>query len=96
MDTSGRHSFYVDVPHGYDYKWDGKNTPTCSEALTREYGIPIEFVVNSFAKISKGDAHRVTVDNEGDELLFLLRTGFEKLETQKLKNYEAAKAARKR
>lgn len=84
------HIFYIDVPNEYEYKYQpGDKYGT--DVLTREYGVPITFVCNHGAKISEGDVHAVTVNNVGEELFFLLKTGFKKVNTQVVLNYIQAK-----
>lgn len=68
------HELYIDVPNDFKYNWSlGKDVDA---VLTNMFNVPIEFVVNSLAKITKGDCYRVTLDSEDDVLFFLLKTGF--------------------
>lgn len=73
------HVFYVDVPYTYDYVWGRLRSGP--DVLTRDFGVKFEFICNSNAKISEGDVHRVTVKDYKDEVFFLLKTGFKKVNT---------------
>ena len=84
------HIFYIDVPNDYKYVYrDGDRYGP--DVLTREYGVPIRFICNSLAKISDGDVHAVIVNNVGEELFFLLKNDFKKVNTQVVQNYLQAK-----
>ena len=90
------HKFYIDVPYGYEYKWQGNNDDADS-ALSREFGIKFTFICNSHGshfhpdKVgvvgNKGDANMVEVKTEADELIFLLKTGLTKLNTEIVEDY---------
>ena len=90
------HKFYVDVPYGHEYKFQGKDDDADS-ALTREFGVNFTFICNASGSQfhpdrvgvvgNEGDANMVEVETEQDELLFLLKTGFTKLNTEVVENY---------
>jgi hypothetical protein len=82
--------FYVDVPNTYQYDYVPGDM-TGPDVLTRELGVQITFICNSVAKISEGDVHAVTVESEKDELFFLLKSGFKKMDTQVVETYLQAR-----
>jgi hypothetical protein len=79
------HIFYVSVPSNYKYDWSISKSAT--DVLRIETGALIEFICNSYAKISEGDVYQVGVATEKDELFFLLKTGFSKMKTEVVHNY---------
>jgi len=93
------HKFFVDVPYGYIYVYNGEQDGT--EVLTRDFGVKFTFICNAHgarlnakgvgAVGNKGDAHMVTVGSESDELFFLLKTGFTKLNTDVVNLYLQAR-----
>ena len=97
------HKFYVDVPYGYVYKWQNKKEGG-DEALVREFGVNIKFICNAHgahfnqdnlgAVGNKGDAHMVELESEKDELFFLIKTGWTKLNTEVVENYIKTKRKR--
>jgi hypothetical protein len=83
------HKFYIDVPS--DYKYDWSIAKIAHDVLSIEYNAAIEFICNIGARISEGDVFSVTTENEGDEVFFLLKTGFKKMNTHKVETYLQAK-----
>ena len=90
------HKFYVDVPYGHPYKWI-QVRDEADHALTREFGVKFKFICNAHgahfnpdklgAVGNKGDANMVEVETEKDELFFLIKTGFTKLNTSVVEDY---------
>lgn len=72
------HIFYINVPTNYNYNWQLSSSASEVLCLQTEAS-EVSFVANSYAKISAGDCYRVTVPAESDELIFILKTGFEKV-----------------
>jgi hypothetical protein len=83
------HIFYVEVPNSYKYDWS--IAKIAHEVLSTEYNAAIEFICNQGARISEGDVFSVTTEYEGEELFFLLKTGFKKMNTQVVESYIQAK-----
>lgn len=90
------HRIYVDVPYSYDYvyKHGEQDGP---EVLTRDFGIKFEFICNASRGMfnhdrlglvgNKGDAHIVYLDDPKDEMFFLIKSGFTKLNKDVVENY---------
>jgi hypothetical protein len=83
------HKFYIEVPNNYKYDWS--IAKIAHEVLSTEYNAAIEFICNTGARISEGDVFSVTTENVGDELFFLLKTGFKKMNTHDVETYLQAK-----
>jgi phosphorylcholine metabolism protein LicD len=79
------HTFYINVPSDYKYDWSISSSPAV--VLSIEHGAYIEFICNSWAKISEGDVYKVKVNSVKDELFFLLKTGFKKIKTEVVNEY---------
>ena len=89
------HVFYVDVPEEYNYQFDDK-TRRGDDVLTRDFGAKVKFICNRAGRISKGDAHSVEVENEQEEVFFLLKTGFTKLDKLIVKEHFAKNFKRRK
>ena len=83
------HKFYIEVPNNYKYDWS--IAKIAHEVLSIEYGPSIDFICNHGARISEGDVFSVTTESEGEEVFFLLKTGFKKMNTKDVENYLQAK-----
>jgi hypothetical protein len=84
------HTFYIDIPDNYERDWsNGAHWAEPDSVLARQLGVKtIEFVCNSIAKISDGDAYEVTVDGEYDETILILKHGFRKLDSAVVEAYK--------
>lgn len=90
------HKFYVDIPYGHDYKFQGKGDDADS-ALTREFGVKFTFICNASGSHfhpdrvgvvgNKGDANMVEVPTGADETLFLLKTNWARLNNNVVEDY---------
>lgn len=87
------HVFYIDVPIEFDYRFDRfvGDYLTGADVLAKDFGVKIKFICNPGGGISRGDAHSVEVENEQEEVFFLLKTGFTKLDKHVVKEYFATK-----
>ena len=93
---ANKHKLYFDVPYGYEYKWGDPNDDG-EKALSRELGVKVKFICNAHgasfhldkvgAVGNTGDAHVVELDSEKDELFFLVKTGFTKLNSSVVEDY---------
>jgi hypothetical protein len=89
------HKIYVDVPYNYDYVYHGESSGP--EVLTRDFGAQFVFICNAAQRVknasglgivgNRGDAHLVWLESEEDELFFLIKTGFTKLNTDVVGSY---------
>lgn len=89
------HRVYVNLPYNYNYEYQGESCGP--EALSREFGVEFEFICNAaqsrfnLSKLgqvgNKGDAHVVFLESEKDEIFFLLKSGFIKLNNIVVEDY---------
>jgi hypothetical protein len=86
------HTIYVDVPYEYNYVYQvDRGESTGPEVLTRDFGVKFAFICNAAKRFrdpaglgavgNRGDAYVVWLESEEDELFFLIKTGFKKLNT---------------
>jgi hypothetical protein len=84
------HKIYVDVPYEYNYVYRvDHDESTGPEVLARDFGVKFAFICNAAQRFSNpeglgavgntGDAHVVWLESEKDELFFLIKSGFTKL-----------------
>ena len=96
------HKIYVDVPYEYNYVYRvNQDESTGPDVLTRDFGVKFAFVCNAHgahlnanklgAVGNKGDAHVVWLESEEDELFFLIKTGFTKLNKDVVELYLQAR-----
>ena len=95
------HTFYIDVPADFDYPWHlcpytdptgERHEATGPEILRVMYPeVKIKFICNSYANLSVGDVHQIDVENESDEIFFLLKTGFLKIDAQEIEEFISKK-----
>lgn len=86
------YKIYVDIPEDYDYKWhltDIRITGKyhVNDVLSMEYNVPFKFICNNFGNISKGDVYEVEFANKKDVSFFLIKTGFDTIDKEKVDNY---------
>lgn len=90
------HKIYVDVPYRYAYEYrNGEQDGP--EVLTRDFGVKFTFICNAAKSAfnteglgsvgNKGDAHIVYLDDPKDEIFFLIKSGFTKLNKDVVENY---------
>ena len=92
------HKIYVDVPYEYNYVYRVDHDEcTGPEVLARDFGVKFAFICNAARAMfntsglgmvdNQGDAHMVELESAEDELFFLIKTGFAKLNTSVVENY---------
>ena len=97
------HKIYVDVPYEYNYVYRVDHDEcTGPEVLARDFGVKFAFICNAAQRFSnpeglgavgnKGDAHVVWLESEKDELFFLIKTGFTKLNNEVVELFLQARA----
>ena len=97
------HKVYVDVPYEYNYVYRiAQGEDTGPEVLSRDFGVKFAFICNAAQRFSnssglgavgnRGDAHVVWLDSEEDELFFLIKTGFAKLNNEVVELFLQARA----
>lgn len=80
------HTIYIDVPNSFNYDWTkGKHV---NAVLENMFNVPkVEFITNSYGKITTGDCYRVTLKTEEDTLFFLIKSGFTVVDERKISKY---------
>jgi hypothetical protein len=97
------HKVYVDVPYEYNYVYRiAQGEDTGPEVLSRDFGVKFAFICNAAQRFSNpeglgavgntGDAHVVWLESEKDELFFLIKTGFTKLNKNVVELFLKARA----
>lgn len=88
-------TFYIAIPYDYDYDWSiVQDLPTPDRGksvdilLSRLFGAKVKFMFNGHAGfLSNHDIYKVVVNNEHEQFLFTLRTGFRQFSEQDYKDY---------
>jgi len=80
----------VDVSPNFKYDWHiSHNVDDILEKIT---GCEkARFVCNSFGGISSGDCYEITLNDDDDELFYILRTGFTAINPAVVSNWRASK-----
>jgi len=81
-------TFYVSVPNTWSVGKDWSGTRYGDELVHKLTGTKeVVFIVNSSARLSDGDLYRIKLHDTDDEVFYLLRTGFTKIDDDKIETY---------
>jgi hypothetical protein len=82
--------FYVDVSS--DFKYDWRISKHVGDIIAKMTGCEkARFVCNSFGGISNGDCYEITLNDDDDELFYLLKTGFTTIDPTVVSNWREKK-----
>ena len=85
------YSIYIDHPDDLGSYTFLPADKTGSDVVSRKLGIKVNFVCNSFARLSRGDVYEVPFENEMDATAFVLRGEYIILDKTRIEAYKKKK-----
>jgi hypothetical protein len=82
------YSVYIDHPDHIDAYDFCSNEYHINHVVSRKLGVKVEFVCNSYAKISNGDVFEVFFDNPEDATAFVLKCNYAIIDKHKVEQYK--------
>lgn len=90
------YAVYIDHPDGLgDYEFV-PGDKYGEDVVSRKLGMKVDFICNSYGKISKGDVYRIYFDNPEDVTAFILKCEYPIINNEKIEAYNNRKNKRTR
>jgi hypothetical protein len=86
--TIMKNSIYIDYPDTLNSYVFRPGDKTGTDVVTRLLGVKVQFVCNSYAKLSRGDIYEVPIKDPEEATMLVLKHGLILLDNDTIENYK--------